>query len=304
MGNRTDSRRYYLLKLHDDFFSRLRIKKLRRAEGGEILTLIYLKLLLKAIKSDGTLTFSGVEPDLASELALDLDEDETAVRRALELLGSSGLAEISAEGLYLPDAVACTGCETSAAQRMREKRRSSASAEPSEAAGAPAAVTRGEHCSPSPEQRSVETDIRDRDKIKETEERDKRKATEEREIVFTGEETSPSSARTPADSGVLSLVSVAAPPPGRAVKSGYGEYGNVLLTEEEFGRVKREFPTDWRARIDGLSAYVASTGKAYKSHFATIRNWARMERERGQPRAAKERGDNVFLAIAKEEGVI
>jgi hypothetical protein len=77
-----------------------------------------------------------------------------------------------------------------------------------------------------------------------------------------------------------------------------------MLTDAEYAKVKAEFPSDWRARIDGLSAYVASTGKKYKSHFATIRNWARMERERAAVRGPARVSDNPFLDIAREEGII
>ena len=62
----------------------------------------------------------------------------------------------------------------------------------------------------------------------------------------------------------------------------YGEYHNVLLTEEEFSKLKREFPEDWQQRIERLSAYMASTGKRYKNHLATIRSWA-MRDEKKKP---------------------
>lgn len=62
-------------------------------------------------------------------------------------------------------------------------------------------------------------------------------------------------------------------------KHKYGEYSNVLLTDEEFEKIKTEF-SDYEKRIENLSNYIASTGKSYKSHYATIKNWARMERER------------------------
>lgn len=61
-------------------------------------------------------------------------------------------------------------------------------------------------------------------------------------------------------------------------KHRYGEYDNVLLTDEEMEKLKKEFP-DIDERIERLSSYVASTGKRYKSHYATIRNWARKENE-------------------------
>lgn len=58
----------------------------------------------------------------------------------------------------------------------------------------------------------------------------------------------------------------------------YGEYENVLLTDDDLGKLKNEFPDDWQERIERLSGYIASSGKKYKSHLATIRNWARKEK--------------------------
>lgn len=57
----------------------------------------------------------------------------------------------------------------------------------------------------------------------------------------------------------------------------YGEYQNVLLTDEEMDKLKSEFPSDWAARIERLSEYIASSGRKYKSHLATIRSWARKD---------------------------
>ena len=62
----------------------------------------------------------------------------------------------------------------------------------------------------------------------------------------------------------------------------YGEYKNVLLSDKDFEKLREEFPADWQQRIESLSAYIASTGKTYKNHLATIRNWARRDQERGQ----------------------
>lgn len=67
-----------------------------------------------------------------------------------------------------------------------------------------------------------------------------------------------------------------APAPKKPVKHKYGEYNNVLLTDEELDKLKDEY-IDWQERIENLSSYVASTGKSYKSHYATIRNWARKD---------------------------
>ena len=60
-------------------------------------------------------------------------------------------------------------------------------------------------------------------------------------------------------------------------KHKYGEYKNVLLSDEDIEKLKTEFPTDWEERIERLSSYMASKGTSYKNHLATIRNWARKE---------------------------
>lgn len=65
----------------------------------------------------------------------------------------------------------------------------------------------------------------------------------------------------------------------KPVKHKYGEYKNVLLSDDELEKLKAEYP-DYLDRIERLSSYVASTGKSYKSHYATIRNWARKDAEK------------------------
>lgn len=68
----------------------------------------------------------------------------------------------------------------------------------------------------------------------------------------------------------------------------YGEYSNVLLSDSDIEKLKTEFPTDWEERIDRLSAYMASTGKGYKNHLATIRNWARRDRDTKRDTVSRE----------------
>lgn len=59
----------------------------------------------------------------------------------------------------------------------------------------------------------------------------------------------------------------------------YGEYSNVLLSDTDMAKLRSEFSTDWEERVERLSAYMASSGKSYKNHLATIRNWARRDSE-------------------------
>ena len=54
----------------------------------------------------------------------------------------------------------------------------------------------------------------------------------------------------------------------------YGRYQNVFLTDEELADLQASFPAVWEQYIEKLSEYMASTGKRYQSHAATIRRWA------------------------------
>ena len=61
-----------------------------------------------------------------------------------------------------------------------------------------------------------------------------------------------------------------------------GRYENVFLTEAEVAELQADFPTVWQEYIERLSEYMASTGKTYKSHAATIRRWAKEDRRKGK----------------------
>ena len=119
----SEPKRYFWLKLHKDFFQRKEIKRLRKIAGGDTYTIIYLKMLLRSIMSDGKLYFDGLEDDFSSELALDLDEKEENVQITVQYLLKSGLLEMrSDEEYYLPDTKDSTGCETAVAARVRKHR--------------------------------------------------------------------------------------------------------------------------------------------------------------------------------------
>ncbi len=117
------AKRYYWLKLKEDFFEQRVIKKLRKIAGGDTYTIIYLKLQLLAMKNDGKLVFENVEEDFASEMALELDEDIENVRVTLMYLEKNNLIEtISDEEYFLPEVLSVTGSETASAIRVREHR--------------------------------------------------------------------------------------------------------------------------------------------------------------------------------------
>ena len=116
-------RRFFWLKLKEDFFNSKRIKKLRKLAGGDTLTIIYLKMQLKSIKTDGVLSFTGLEKSFAEELALDLDESPEDVGLLLNYLLSVGLIETSDNvNFLLPYAVESIGSEGASAERVRNFR--------------------------------------------------------------------------------------------------------------------------------------------------------------------------------------
>ena len=118
-----NNKRYYWLKLKEDFFGDKTIKKLRRIAGGDTYTVIYLKMLLKSLRDDGKLYYEGIESDFASELALDIDEDEENVKVTIQFLMSYGLLEqINEEEFVLAKCAELTGNECYSAERVRNLR--------------------------------------------------------------------------------------------------------------------------------------------------------------------------------------
>jgi hypothetical protein len=59
-------------------------------------------------------------------------------------------------------------------------------------------------------------------------------------------------------------------------KEKYGEFKNVLLTEEEYHKLEE---SNLLPYIEKLSSYIASKGKKYKSHYATILTWSRKDKK-------------------------
>ena len=116
-------KKYFWLKLREDFFRDKRIKKLRRIAGGDTYTIIYLKMQLLSLKESGLLLYEGIEDTFAEELATELDEDVENVTVTLNYLFRYGLLEeIDGERFLLPEAAKNIGKEGSSAERVRRHR--------------------------------------------------------------------------------------------------------------------------------------------------------------------------------------
>lgn len=89
-------------------------------------------------------------------------------------------------------------------------------------------------------------------------------------------------------------------PVGAPTRHKYGRYQNVLLSNEDYERLQEEFPHDFMERIERLSEYIASTGKKYKNHLATIRSWARKDTQNGQ-KAYTHGADRLAAMIERGE---
>ena len=71
---------------------------------------------------------------------------------------------------------------------------------------------------------------------------------------------------------------------GQALARSCGRYENVFLTDTELSELQAELPEKWAYYIERLSGYIASTGKKYKNHAATIRRWAADDTAKAAPK--------------------
>lgn len=92
------------------------------------------------------------------------------------------------------------------------------------------------------------------------------------------------------------------PDADRMKRRRYGKGQKVLLSDDELEQLQKEFPHDWQSRIDRLDEYIAQFGNKYKSHLATIRNWARRDEKGSKREASFDEGEFMELALAKTYG--
>ena len=237
----SDNRKYYYLKLKENYFDDDSIVLLESMQDGVLYSNILLKLYLKSLKHGGRLQLDDNIPYTAQMIATITRQQIGTVERALQIFLKLGLVEVLDSGtFYMSNIELLIGQSSTEAERKRAARLQN------KALSAPR--TNGGHLSDirPPE---IEIELEKEIEIK-------------REIEKGRPETG-RSARTY----------------GRT----YGRYQNVFLTDEELADLQASFPTVWGQYIEKLSEYMASTGKRYQSHAATIRRWAGEDAKKAAP---------------------
>ncbi|WP_420836572.1 phage replisome organizer N-terminal domain-containing protein [Anaerosphaera multitolerans] len=117
------AKRYYWLKLKEDFFKQNEIKRLRKIAGGDTYTIVYLKLLLLSLKDEGKIYFDCVGDSFIDELALELDEKEDDIQVTVNYLLQKNLMSIVEDDeYYLNEIPTMIGSESESAERVRRHR--------------------------------------------------------------------------------------------------------------------------------------------------------------------------------------
>lgn len=251
------NKRYYWLQLSEGFFRDKKIKKLRKIAGGDTYTIIYLKLMLATMNTNGILTYEGIEDSFAEEVALELDEDEENVQVTLNYLLHKGLMqEIDAGEFLLTQVPECIGSETASTRRSRLSRENQKVLQCN--TKTLQCNTSATSCNTSATERreeNIREDI-DIENIREDEDIEKERETELEESKEEREQNSP------------------APASKKPEKHIHGEYKHVRLTDKEHEKLINDFGTELVDKaIQILDEAIEVKGYKYKNHNLVLRKW-------------------------------
>lgn len=118
-----EKRKFYWLKLKDDFFKRHDIRIIEKMPNGKDYVLFYLKLLVESVSHDGNLRFSDTIPYNEEMLATITDTNIDVVKTAMKLFKELQLVEILDDAtIYMTEVQKMLGFETNWAKTQREYR--------------------------------------------------------------------------------------------------------------------------------------------------------------------------------------
>ena len=118
-----NGKRYYWLKLKEDFFDGKHLKAIRKLPQGDRLTIIYLKMQLKSLRSEGLFKYENIMPSIEEEIALLIDEESETVTHAIDMLKKMKLIEHWEDNtIYMSAMQQLIGSESTVAERVRKHR--------------------------------------------------------------------------------------------------------------------------------------------------------------------------------------
>lgn len=117
------TKRYFWLKLKENFFDEKSIRYLRKLPQGDSIVVVYLKMLLKGLRDEGMIKYDKILPTATEELALYLDEPEAVVSLSIAAFLKMGLVEQwDNDTFYMAALQNMIGSESASAARMRKYR--------------------------------------------------------------------------------------------------------------------------------------------------------------------------------------
>ena len=119
----SDNKKYYYLRLKDNFFDSDELKILESMKDGYLYSNILLKLYLRSLKNDGKLVVNERIPYSADMLASVTGHQVGTIKQALSIFKDLGLVDVLDNGaIYMLDIQNFIGKGSSEADRKREYR--------------------------------------------------------------------------------------------------------------------------------------------------------------------------------------
>ena len=122
MAQKNKTKIYFWLKLDENFYKNIIIKKARKT--SDTMVIMYQRLMLQSLATNGYLYYEGAFENLAEELATSLDEDVEQVQMALAFFSKYGLIQFDNEqNANMLQVHALIDQETNWARYQRENRK-------------------------------------------------------------------------------------------------------------------------------------------------------------------------------------
>ncbi len=119
-----DNKKYYYLKLADNFFDRQEIVFIEDMKDGDKYIVVLLKLYLLSLKDNGRLSFKKLVPYDTKMLATITKKSERFIKKAINLFEKYELIEVLDTGIiYMNDIQSFIGKSSTEADRKREQRK-------------------------------------------------------------------------------------------------------------------------------------------------------------------------------------